>query len=96
MSSEQESRLQGILQFYKMDRRVNGGLLYSVVFKSKVIIKREGCKINLQHFFIRHKSHQELVEFVSAMHEISRCSCGVEWPFFEVFAYKPGENLIIR
>ena len=71
-------------------------LTYQTTFKSKVVIVKGDCILNNQHFFISHKSQQDLCEFIKAMHDISRCDCGCEWPFFESFPYKNGEGLIFK
>jgi len=69
---------------------------YQEVVKSKIVIEKVECRLHGQHFYLRHRSFHELVEFVKAMHEISYCTCGNEWPFFEVYPYKEGEGLIIK
>ena len=71
-------------------------LTYQEVVRSKIIVEKEGCKLNEQHFYIRHRSFQELVEFIQAMHEVSYCKCGANWPFFTTYPYKVGEGLVFK
>lgn len=71
-------------------------LIYSQIFKAKIIIDRKECRLHEQHYFLSYKSHHELIEFVKALHEVCRCGCGTDWPYFDVYPYKNGEGLVIK
>ena len=71
-------------------------LEYSQVFRAKIVIDRPGCKLHQQVYFPKYRGHFELIEYIEALHEVSRCNCGVTWPYFDVFPYTDGEGLIIK
>lgn len=71
-------------------------LEYSQVFRARIVIDRHECKLHQQIYYPKYRGHYELIEYVQALHEVCRCNCGVDWPYFDVFPYQDGEGLVIK
>ena len=98
MASSSRNALKVILPVTPNEKRVQSylPLEYTQVFRARIVIDRPECKLHQQYYFPKYKGHHDLVEYVQAMHEVSRCECGVDWPFFDVYPYQDGEGIIIK